>query len=383
MRLVGIVAEYNPFHAGHGFHIAQTRQALGECAVVAVMSGNFVQRGECAITDKWTRAAEALEGGADLVLELPTVWACASAEAFSLGAVAILQQVGVGALCFGSESGDGAALIRAAQALDSPDYPRALRRYLDQGLPFARCRHLALQSLIGEQGAACLARPNDNLGVEYLRAARRLGFSPRILAVPRVGAGHDGGDHPQYPSASHLREQIRAGKLPMDNPAGLGYNERGVLALLRRLSPEDFAALPDCGEGLSNRLYRAVQQAVGLEELYGLVKTKRYAHARIRRAVLWACLGLRAEQRPPRPPYLRVLGANPRGVQILGGLETALPVITKPAHGKGLPLLELEARCTDFYNLCRRRPLPCGAEWVTSPVIRAARASAGEGGSPS
>lgn len=370
MDIVGVVAEYNPFHAGHRRHIDQTRRALGRCAVVAAMSGNFVQRGDCAVTDKWSRASAALAGGVDLVLELPTVWACASAEAFAQGAVALLQAAGARAVSFGSESGDAAALGRAAQALDSADYRRELRRFLDQGLPFARCRHLAAQALLGEDGAACLARPNDNLGVEYLRAARRLGFAPRVVAVPRLGAGHDGGDDPDYPSASHLRELIHRGELPMDNPAGLRYNERGVLARLRALGPEDFAALPDCGEGLAHRLYRAARQAVGLEELYQLAKTKRYAHARIRRAVLWACLGLRASDRPDGPPYLRVLGANRTGLAVLRQLGGGTPVITKPAHGKGVPLFELEARCTDFYNLCRRRPLPCGTEWTTSPVIQ-------------
>ena len=370
MNLVGIVAEYSPFHAGHRRHILETRRTLGECAVVTVMSGNFVQRGDCAITDKWSRAAAALAGGADLVLELPTVWACASAEAFAHGAVAILKEAGARALSFGSESGDAAALERAAQALDSGTYRQALRAYLDKGLPFARCRHLALQELLGEEGASCLASPNDNLGVEYLRAARHLGISPRVVAVPRVGAGHDGGDHPDYPSASHLRALIHRGELPMDNPAGLGYNERGVLSRLRALEGADFAALPDCGEGLANRLYRACRQAVGLEELYELAKTKRYAHARIRRAVLWACLGLRAVDRPEYPPYLRVLGANERGLGVLRQLDTPLQVITKPAHGKGVPLLELEAKCTDFFNLCRKIPLPCGVEWMASPVIR-------------
>ena len=377
MKIAGVVAEYNPFHAGHRHHLEQTRARLGECAVAAVMSGNFVQRGDCAVTDKWARAAAALEGGADLVLELPTVWACASAEAFARGAVAILQAVGAQALSFGSESGDAAALARAAQVLDSADYRLALRGYLDQGLPFARCRHLAARTLLGEAGAACLANPNDNLGVEYLRAARHLDFAPEVIAIPRAGAGHDGGDHPDYPSASHLRGLIHAGKLPMDNPASLRYNERGVLSRLRELEQADFAALPDCGEGLANRLYRACRQAVGLEELYQLAKTKRYAHARIRRCVLWACLGLKAADRPEHPLYLRVLGANRTGLAMLRRLDTPLPVITKPAAGHGIPLLELEARCTDFFNLCRKDSLPCGTEWSTSPVIRA-----GEGETP-
>jgi len=112
-----------------------------------------------------------------------------------------------------------------------------------------------------------------------------------------------------------------------------------------------------------------VRRGVTLEEVYEFAKTKRYAHARIRRAVLWGALGLTEADRPPAPPYLRVLGANGRGRGVLRALTTSLPVITKPAHGKGLPLLELEARCTDFYALCRREPEPCGGEWTHSPVI--------------
>ena len=140
---------------------------------------------------------------------------------------------------------------------------------------------------------------------------------------------------------------------------------------LRSMDEGEFAALPDCGEGLSRRIYRAVRRGRTLEEVYGLAKTKRYAHARIRRAALWAALGLRAADRPDRPSYLRVLGASGTGRVLLREMKgrAALPVLTKPAHGRGVPLLELEARCTDLYGLCRRTVPPCGLEWTASPVI--------------
>ena len=157
--------------------------------------------------------------------------------------------------------------------------------------------------------------------------------------------------------------------LAVERPACLTYAQRAVLARLRALSPADFEALPDSGEGLARRLYQAVRQATTLEQLYGLAKTKRYAHARIRRMVLWAALGLREADRPACPPYLRVLGANGRGRAVLRALDAPLPVITKPAHGRGIPLLELEARCTDFYALCQDPVQPCGGEWTHSPVI--------------
>ncbi len=372
MAVAGIIAEYNPFHAGHAHHIRETRRLLGDCAVVAVMSGNFVQRGDCAVFDKWSRAKAALEGGVDLVLELPTVWAVSSAESFARGAVELLSAAGVAThLSFGSECGDVDSLQRIAACLDSPEYRAGLRRFLDRGLPFAACRQRAVEKLLGAKTAALLSLPNNNLGIEYIRALNVLGNPIRPVTVLRTGAAHDGGGHPQYPSASYLREKILRGELSADNPAGLKHGERGVLAVLRAMEEEDFAALPDCGEGLSHRVYRAVRQGRTLEEIYDWAKTKRYAHARIRRAVLWGALGLREGDRPSLPPYLRVLGANGRGRELLREMKgrAALPVLTKPAHGKGIPLLELEAGCTDFYQLCREEPGPCGLEWSTNPVM--------------
>lgn len=374
MKIAGIVAEYNPFHAGHAFHIARTREMLGDCAVVAVMSGSFVQRGDCAVFDKWTRAKAALEGGADLVLELPTVWAVSSAEGFARGAVGILEACGVVThLSFGSEGGEVDGLRRVAACLDSPEYRAGLRRFLDEGSPFAACRQAAVTELLGEDLASLLSQPNNNLGVEYIRALNALGSAIRPVTVLRAGAAHDGGDHPDYPSASFLRERILSGELPAGekNPASLKIGERAALARLRAMELEEFAALPDCGEGLANRLYAAVRQGRTLEEIYDLAKTKRYAHARIRRAVLWGALGLRASDRPASAPYIRVLGSNGRGRAVLKAMKdrASLPVVTKPAHGRGTPLMELEARCTDFYELCRKEPGPCGTEWTRSPVM--------------
>ena len=372
MNTAGIVAEYNPFHAGHAFHIAETRRQLGDCAVIAVMSGNWVQRGECAVLDKWTRARSALEGGVDLVLELPTVYAVSSAEQFAQGAVDILKGTGVLThLSFGSECGDVDKLQRVAVCLDGPRYPDALRRFLDQGLPFAACRQAAVSELLQPDLAQLLAGPNNNLGIEYIRALNAMKSQIQPVTVPRTGAAHDGGDHPDYPSASFVRGRILSGALAADNPASLKYGERWVLSALRTMAEDDFAALPDCGEGLSQRIYRAARQGVMLDEVYALAKTKRYAHARIRRAVLWGALGLRADDRPDSPPCLRVLGANGRGREVLHRMKASahLPVITKPAHGRGVPLLELEARCTDLYQLCRKEPGPCGLEWTSNPVM--------------
>ena len=383
METAGIVAEYNPFHRGHAWHIAETRRRLGgDAPVVCVMSGHWVQRGECALADKWLRAALALDRGADLVVELPTPWAMASAESFARGAVSLLAATGVvDVLSFGSETGELAPLEEAAAALDAPDYPERLRAALGRGLSFPAARQEAA-------GAACLSAPNNNLGVEYLRSLRALGSTIRPLTVPRQGAGHDGPAAGGFASASELRRLLRAGRGAEAAPyltapwsgelADMQHIERAVLSRLRTMGEGDWAALPDGGgaEGLPSRLAKAAREAVSLEDFYTRAKTRRYPHARLRRLALAAFLGLRAAERPAAPPYVRVLGLGGRGRALLRRMKDTcpLPVIVKPAQARELDgpartLFESEARYTDLYGLCFPAPRPCGAEWIHSPVV--------------
>lgn len=330
--------------------------------------------------------------GADLVLELPTVWAASAAESFATGAVALLRACGVvDVLSFGSESGDPAALAAAAACLDSEAYRAGLSRFLDEGMPFAACRQAVVAALLGSERAKVLSRPNDNLGVEYLRAASALGWSPQVLAVPRQGAGHDAPRPAEgFASASILREWIAAGRRDLADcflpapwpeelePTSLSHLERALLARVRSLSQAEWALLPDSGveEGLPARLVQAGSRALSVEEFLTLAKTKRYSHARLRRLLLWAFLGLTAADRPAAPPYLRVLGFTPRGQELLRAMKGAasLPILTKPAHarsldGPGRRLFQLEARCTDLYGLCFSTPRPGGLEWTTGPVL--------------
>ena len=383
MKIIGIVAEYNPFHTGHAWHIQETRrQFREETAVVAVMSGNWVQRGECAITDKWTRTEMALAGGMDLVLELPTVWSTASAEGFARGAVSLLATTGVvDILSFGSECGDLPALRALAQCLNSPDFPQALRRELGPKKSFAQCRRQAASHLLGEDTAALLDLPNNNLGVEYLR------FLPpdmEAVTIPRRGAGHAEGDG--FPSASLLRQKLRAGEVTGVSPflslpwkgeaANMKHLERALVARLRSMTLAEAEALPDSGDGLAARLLYAARQTASLEELYALTKTRTYAHARVRRLALYALLGLREADRPAAPPYIRVLGFNRRGQDVLREMNrrATLPFSVKPAHiprfsPEAQALFALEERFTDLYSLCFPTPRPGGLEWTTNPVV--------------
>lgn len=396
MNIAGITAEYNPFHTGHAYQISALKAQLGpDTSVVAVMSGSWVQQGRPAVTDKWTRARMALNGGADLILELPTVWAAASAESFARGAVELLCRCGViDTLCFGSETGELAPLLAAAECLDSPDYPEQLRKALEGGASFAAARQAAVEALIGPSGAA-LASPNNNLGVEYLRALRSLHSNIKPVTIRREGAAHNSLDRTGegFRSATQLRQHLArgeweavrpyvpAGNLDILQSAPLAdprLGERAVLACLRKMTAEDWAKLPDAGagEGLPQRLERAGRQCRSLDDFFTLAKTRRYAMARLRRMALWAFLGLTAADVPAEPPYLRVLGFNARGREVLKQMKTTaqLPILTKPAHareldGPGRRLFELEAQCTDLYGLFLPQLPPPGQEWTRGPVM--------------
>ena len=259
MTTAGIVAEYNPFHTGHAYQISQTRQQLGEdTAVVVVMSGCWVQQAGCAVADKWTRARLALMGGADLVLELPTVWATASAESFARGAVSLLHATGVVThLSFGSEHGDTAGLERVARCLDTPEYRDALAVHLKQGMSFPAARQRGVEDLLGTEGTL-LATPNNNLGIEYIRSLNALNSPIRPVTVLRKGAAHNTivDDTPEFLSATQIRRDLKAGDWSHAAPyllpgsrevlegsasglPGLDVAERAILARLRTMTAAD------------------------------------------------------------------------------------------------------------------------------------------------
>lgn len=392
MHICGIIAEYDPFHTGHAYQINAIRQILGEdCAVVCVMSGNWTQRGSAAIADKFARAKLALMGGADLVFELPLPYAISSAEWFARGGVSCLNATGIVThLCFGSECGQLAPLAQTAQCLDSMEYTQTLRTYLDQGNSFPVARQKAVVDLIGSAGN-CLESPNNNLGVEYLRALNWHNSKIIPLTVQRQGAGHGEDACDGFASASFIRQLLREDRpdhaLPylIDGQADLlrqgklsdpSLAERAILYRLRQMTAEDLAALPDCGEGLSNLLYQAIRQATSVDEVLTFTKSKRYTLSRLRRILLWAFLGITEADRPNKPPYLRVLGMNKTGQSLLSQMKekSTVPVLTKAAHVRNLSpaaqhLFDLESRATDYYGLFLPEISPCGSEWTHSPEI--------------
>ncbi len=384
--LCGIVAEYNPLHNGHVRQLCQSRLPDTD-GIVVVMSGNFVQRGEPAICHKTDRAAAAVACGADLVIELPALWAVAGAERFAAGAVALLAACGVGRISFGSECGSVEQLLRTAEILSQPACQQALRENLRQGgsYPAAAAR------AVGACGEI-LSNPNDTLAVAYIRAARRIGLNCDFQAVPRVGAAHDSPIAGEgFISGSALRARLTNGQptdglmpKPMQGafeqavgngaaPARLQYLERAMIARLSMASPEALRKIPDVTEGLENRIIDAARHAADLQQLYAAIKSKRYTHARIRRIALNACLEADAALYAGGVPYLRPLAFNETGRGMLKRLsETApLPVFVKSSRiareENCRAVFALERRAGLLYRLCVPDPTSVPDELQITP----------------
>lgn len=390
--IVGIVCEFDPLHNGHARLLAHAR-TLGADVVICAMSGNFTQRGDFAALSKTARAEMAVRCGADLVLELPVLWAMSPAERFADGGVALLTRTGIAdTLLFGSECGDLPALQAAAAALDSPAFTEALRARQEDGVTFAAARQQALASLPGVD-ASLLEKPNNTLAVEYLRAISRQHSRLVPLTIPRAGADHDGPPEAGTASASHLRallqrnaaedacafmppaaadilrREVRSGHI-----ADSALCERAILSRLRTMSEADWQAYDRGGEGLYHRLFRAAQTGASLEEVLTAAKTKRYPLSRLRRMVMAAWLALPTDI-PAQPPYLRVLAANAAGRALLRQMrDSGAPVLTKPADAPTLgreaaALLALESRCTDLRALACPDPGRPGGDMRAAPLM--------------
>ena len=366
MKIVGIICEYNPFHLGHQKQINWIRQHFPEeCAIVCLMSGNFVQRGHPAIFDKSLRTKAALDGGADLVLELPTNYSLRSAEGFAAGGVEILGKF-CDYLCFGSETGEVSTLTDTARALLSPSFSPALREQLRKGLSFPAARQAALAEMGAD--ASLLANPNDILGVEYCKAILSQGCAMQPLPLRREGSYHDDTPDPENPSATALRALIIEGKTwdtytsaRWDGPIHtLEAGERAILARLRTMSEEEFESLPYGSEGLWRKVMHAVRSCGTLNDILAAAKSKRYTRTRLDRMVMCAYLGISREILEESAPWVRVLGFRDRGIAALkAARETGVfPHVGERMEGA---YQQKENMWDDLYGLFRTdSPAPAG-----------------------
>ncbi len=403
MNNLGIIAEYNPFHNGHLYHL-KASQKLGQAEhVIAVMSGDFTQRGEPALYDKWIRAEMAVKNGVDLVIELPFVFACNSAEFFAAGAMGILNRLGcVTHFSFGSESGDLSELLKAAERLtwETEEFKSALKFFLDQGFSFPRARFEAMKEVEGEETGRLLRDPNNILAVEYLKQWILTGRRMEPLTIKRAGKGyHDRDtDHP-LASATAIRQRVgearpveefkdtvpeaTADSMKGENRAPVTDSEGLFPLLVYKIltSPrEELAEILSVGEGLENKLKQAVGKSKTTEELIDAVVSKRYTKTRIRRLLLHTLTNLTKEEffrlLSEPPLYVRVLGFSEKGAKLLRHIKkkecSSIPIISNMnkevrQDDPIWALLRYDVLAADLYNLAFGRDLYSYSDYVCKP----------------
>lgn len=409
MKAVGIIAEYNPMHQGHIYQIQEAKRRSRADLCVIVMSGDFVQRGEPALVSKYVRAKTALQHGADLVLELPTVYAASSAERFASGGISTLEALGVQAISFGSESGNLTTLQAAADVLskEPPAYKKELRAQLSSGLTFPQARAKALMTYWKESGhdsfknrmngfsadslLECLSAPNDLLAIEYLKAIKHIRYSPEIIPIRRIGAGHDAKiqGSQEYFSASAIRSALLLARQKKSVPSS--YTQAAPLARIQDalaapiqddvplLCADDIASLlyakleeiwyrseykkgraiehlktySDCSPSLAAKIFLNFNAALPLNEYISKIKTRDLTRSRISRTLLHIFLDIteeKASRYQVSLPYIRVLGFTRKGQTYLHESVDSCPVplITKPSAA--VPLLVDDIHAANLYN---------------------------------
>lgn len=382
MSITGIIVEYNPLHNGHIYHLTKARQISGCSNIIAVMSGNFVQRGEPAFINKWSRTKIALDAGVDLVIELPVIYSNSSAEGFSFGAVSILNNLGiVDNICFGSELGNLDELsIIADVLLEEPhEYKSFLQTHLKSGISYPSARQNALSDYIKIKNLPIadiqnvVFNSNNILSIEYLKSLKRLSSKIKPYTIQRINNKYNDEnitglissatairknfDNPlvvqSLPKFSYdiINKELKEGK----GPVSLSNFSDLILYKLRDMDVDYIKNLIDVNEGLENRIKKSAENSKTVLELINSIKNKRYTTTRIQRILINALLGITKDlhskvQSPPE--YIRILGFNSNGKKLINQIskKCPLPIITNPSN-KDINLLKYDINATDTYVL--------------------------------
>ena len=353
-KVLGIVGEYNPFHNGHLYHLEESKKITGSTYTVAIMSGNFTQRGSTSLIDKWSKAEMAIQNGIDLVIELPVLYATSSAENFADGAVKILDSMKVvDYISFGAETSDIDALDKLAEVLykEPKKYKTLLSNELKKGISFPKARENALMFYLNDikKYINVLSAPNNILGIEYLKALKKYKSNIQPISIARYEAGYNDISYSgniasatairnivknggfdilrrllPAPSYSILLENIKQGHIVPD----LSVFEKQIIYNLRKMDISEIANLPDVSEGLESAIKNAANSCNTIEEFLNIIKSKRYTSTRIQRILLYSLLGITKkdmELSKKTIPYIRVLGLNTRGKFLISEIAKANP----------------------------------------------------------
>ncbi len=366
-KVLGIIAEYNPFHNGHLYHLEASKKLTAADYTVAIISGNFTQRGSTSIVDKWSKTKMALENGIDLVIELPVLYSISSAENFADGAIKILNSLGiVDYLSFGAETSDISILNNIANILYSEpeEYKKLLSIELEKGLSFPKARENALLDYIKnsddivpenriidfEKYSKVLSSPNNILGIEYLKALKKYKSSIKPVCISRFKAEYNSSNFSEnIASATAIRELIKNKNfdtiktvIPLESSSvlmdcinsgcvvpDLNRFEKEIIYTLRKMSIEEIANIPDVSEGLEFSIKKAANSCNNINEFLDIVKSKRYTITRLQRILLYALLSISKENmqlsKKVEKPYIRVLGFNDNGKKLVSEIATKNP----------------------------------------------------------
>lgn len=399
MKTYGIICEYNPFHNGHIYQIEETKRLTGADHIVAIMSGNFVQRGDVAILDKFRRAEIAVSNGVDLVVEMPVQYSLGSAEYFARCGVMMLKSLRcVDGISFGSESGNIEELKRCAEAVLKVSKKENVKPLLEQGMSYPEAVSQLVAYEYGPLTADLLKTPNNTLAVEYIKAMKSLGIDDMdMITVSRKGAMHDGEDTEDgYASATHIRQLIDDEEdfskfVPKETVDAISeYDEKGnlcwfdnleraIMYRMRTISLSDLKTISGVGQGLENRIFQAGHTADNLDKMIGMIKTKRYPEARIRRILLNALIGIKTEDLRVPPIFGRILALNERGAEIVkmaGSIpenkfsfpfSTNLKDVVKSENKRIQRTVALNNLASDIYTIASRNARAGGMDF-TRPV---------------
>lgn len=405
-KVVGIIAEYNPFHNGHAYHIQKTKEQTGADFVVAVITGNFTQRGNTSVINKWEKAKMAINGGVDLVIELPTIYSISSAENFSSGAIKILNKIGiVDSISFGMEADDISSLNNIANVLlsEPQEYTSLLKAELQKGSSYPKAREIALMMYLNDikRYSNILNGSNNILAIEYLKALKKQRSNLIPIGVKREKVYYNSTKIiDEYASATGIRSlllrnqleeirkvvpsttlsillnNIREGTYVLDLTA---YGAE-ILYKLRTMSIQEIANLPDVSEGLENLIKDVSNKTNNLIDLINGIKSKRYTQTRIQRILLYALLGITKkdmEYSKKIVPYVRILGCSENGKILLSQINNKAKIITslkkfeKTNKNKKIArMLETDKKATNIYTLGYKRNSVANLDYTKGLILQ-------------
>ena len=375
MKICATVAEYNPLHLGHVKHIDYIKNVLGAEKLIVVMSGNFTQRGEPAVLNKYQRAKQAIIAGADMVIELPTVFATANAEVFAKGAVKIINDLGVvDGLCFGVESGDKDAYVNLATAMnnETKEFKKALKEQLESGVSLAKAKFNAVKSLGGVFDESLISSPNNVLGLEYVKALQWLKSDINVFPMHREGDHNDKKLKRGITSATSIREILKTGKLlkVKGNVPPYVFKElvpyptafdKMIMTAIVKASSKDLEKISDCTEGLENRIKALAKDSRSVDVLVDKVTTKRYTSSRIRRILISNLVGIEdklVKDSLTTPLYAKVLAVSSDSKELISLISNNgnIPLLTRKSDASKLKrtakkCFEVDVLANDLYNL--------------------------------